>query len=142
MTSPVIVSIVEGQGEVQAVRLLLQRVAEMVAPGVYVDFRTPHHLPRTKIAHRAALEQAIGRVVGAHPDCTGILLMFDADKDCPVKLAESLIATAAECRGDRTVCAVIPVQEYEAWFLAAAPSLSGYKGLAADLKVPKAIESF
>lgn len=126
----------------EAVRLLLQRIAAVVAPETYTDIRRPHHLPRTRARKGPELRKSLIGVLADNPDCTGIVMIFDADDDCPVELAHSLHRMAATVRGNRSVSVVAPVREYEAWFLASAPSLAGYKGLPSDLQAPGHPEAF
>lgn len=51
----------------------------------------------------------------------------------------SRIATIVEGHGE--VAAVLPTREFEAWFLAAAPSLAGHQGFGTDLAAPSAPET-
>lgn len=67
---------------------------------------------------------------------TGVLVLLDADDDCPAELAPALLARARDARKDRPASVVLAKREFEAWFLAAAPSLRGRRGLAADLALP------
>ena len=53
-----------------------------------------------------------------------ILILIDADEDCPRKLAPSLLARArALVPPDYPIGLVVANREYEAWFLAAFPSI-------------------
>jgi len=71
----------------------------------------------------------------------GILILLDADDDCPREIAEQLLARARAARPDRAIAVVAANREYEAWFLAAARSLQGKRGLADDLEPPADPES-
>ena len=75
------------------------------------------------------------------PRPTGILLMIDADDDCPVALGEHMRSLAKEIRPDAPVFTVIPNREFEAWFLASASSFAGLFDLPNDLETPKNPES-
>jgi hypothetical protein len=67
----------------------------------------------------------------------GILILLDADDDCPRELAEALLTRAKATRPDRTIAVVVANREYEAWFLASATSLRGRRGLADDMEPPR-----
>lgn len=64
------------------------------------------------------------------------MLLLDADDDCPALLGPELLARAAACRPDKSRAVVLAKHEFESWFLAAAESLRGYRGLPADLRPP------
>jgi hypothetical protein len=63
------------------------------------------------------------------PTAGGVLVLIDADDDCPAHLGPALLARAREARSDVPVSVVLANREFEAWFLAAAPSLAGNCGL-------------
>jgi hypothetical protein len=61
-----------------------------------------------------------------------ILVLLDADDDCPAELAPKLQASARKCAGTTPVCVIMAKSEFESWFLAALPSLRGRRGIVAD----------
>jgi hypothetical protein len=63
--------------------------------------------------------------------------MLDADDDCPAVLGPSLKARALPIVGGQGVAVVIPKREFESWFLAAARSLAGTRGLHDQLVPPE-----
>ena len=70
-----------------------------------------------------------------------ILIVLDADDDCPVEVGTRILAWANQARNDLPIGVVIANREYEAWFLAAAQSLQGHRGLPVDLAAPSEPES-
>jgi hypothetical protein len=54
--------------------------------------------------------------------------VLDADDDCPAELGPQLLDRAREARPDKRVAVVLANREFEAWYLAAAPSLAGQHG--------------
>jgi hypothetical protein len=65
--------------------------------------------------------------------CKGwILVLLDADDDCPAELAPQVLERARAVVPHRSVSIVLANREYEAWFLAAAPSLNGQRGFTFD----------
>jgi hypothetical protein len=75
------------------------------------------------------------------PGDGGILVLLDADDDCPAKCGIQLLHRARGARSDKRVAVVLANREYEAWFLAAAPSLAGRHRLSADFGRPPKPES-
>lgn len=131
-----IASIVEGHGEVQAVPLLIRRVARVSAPTASVEALRPIRVPRTKLLRPGEIERAID-LAALQAGAEGrILVLIDAEKDCPRELAPRLLHRATRHRPDRMIRLVLAKREYESWFLAAAESLRGARGLPHDLKAP------
>ncbi|NVZ07797.1 DUF4276 family protein [Allochromatium humboldtianum] len=125
--------IVEGDGEVAALPILLRRLAEWRSPGIYPDVPTPIRVHRDRFLNRdnefcRHLHLAAGKC-GEHG---WILVLLDADDDCPAKLGENILQRAQDCVPHRPVSAVLANREFEAWFIAAAPSLDGYRGFVFD----------
>lgn len=65
-----------------------------------------------------------------------ILVLLDADRDCPAELAPELLQRAIRSRSDRNIRVVLAKCEYEAWFLAAAHSVAGKCNLRASISSP------
>ena len=63
-------------------------------------------------------------------------IAHDADDDDAVALTAELHARVQAARSDVLSSIMVAVREYEAWFLAAAESLRGHRGLPADLAAP------
>ncbi|MBI3977753.1 MAG: DUF4276 family protein [Chloroflexi bacterium] len=67
--------------------------------------------------------------------------MLDSDEDCPAQLGPALLQRAVQTRGDLDVAVVLAKCEFESWFLAAAESLGGQRGLSRPLESPSNPES-
>jgi hypothetical protein len=65
-----------------------------------------------------------------------VVVLIDADDDCPATLAPVLLARASGVRPGARVCVILAKHEYEAWLIAAAGSLSGRRGLPDPLQSP------
>lgn len=65
-----------------------------------------------------------------------VLILLDGDDDCPAELGPQLAQRVAEVRNDLPSAVVLAKREFEAWYLAAAESLRGLRGLYADLQPP------
>jgi hypothetical protein len=130
--------VVEGDGEVAALPILVRRIAQRVDPGLYVHVPRPVLLKRNKVGNRFGdLERAIElalRYVQVRP--AAILVLLDTDEDDPAVLGRDILQRVqARCR-DIPSAVVLARREYEAWFLAAAESLRGHRGLPDNLAHP------
>jgi hypothetical protein len=126
-----IVPIVEGHGELDAVRVLLVRTVQELLGGPRPIVLAPIRQSRAKlIAKPGELERAISlsalklRQRHAEFDRGLVLVLLDADEDRPCELAPKLLERAR--RDDVETACVLPNPEYETWFVAAAPSLRRY----------------
>lgn len=128
--------IVEGDGEVYSLPILLRRVVSRLDPQCQLVVLNPFRVPRGQLVKVEGVQRAVefmARKVGGDGR---ILIMLDADDDLPCELGPQLLVRARDCRPDRDISVVVATREYEAWFLAAAESLRGERGLAADLTSP------
>lgn len=131
-----IIAIVEGRGELDAVPLLLRRIAAEVSPLAHVNVLAPIRVDRNKVTGPNELEGAV-RVAARRSGPDGrILILLDADKDCPAQLGPELLRRARAARGDRHIRVVMPKSEFESWFLASAERLRGRCGLNASAAAP------
>ncbi|MEW6249711.1 MAG: DUF4276 family protein [Planctomycetota bacterium] len=118
--------IVEGHGDVAAVAQLLRRFCAQ-ANRFDVAVNRPHRRKRSQLVREESLRAAV-RLASFEP-CHALLILFDADDDCPLRLAPQ-IERWARAEAAHLPCAVVLAKrEYEAWFLAAASSLRGQRGV-------------
>lgn len=129
-----IATIVEGHGEVAAVPVLLRRIA--AEAGVPIATPRPIRLPRGKMLIERELHRAVGLATGQAGDEGAVIILLDANSDCPATLGPSLQEQASAVRRGRPVLVVLAKVEYEAWFLAAGASLAGHHGIHADFSPP------
>nr|VFJ45683.1 MAG: protein of unknown function (DUF4276) [Candidatus Kentron sp. DK] len=57
-----------------------------------------------------------------------ILILLDADDDCPAKLGSRILERAKIIVSHRRISVVLANREFESWFIAAARSLDGKRG--------------
>jgi hypothetical protein len=132
----VVAPIVEGQGDVAAVPVLLRRIASEVEPDRGIEVRRPIRVARDKVVKDGELERFVElarRTAGAGG---AVLIVLDADDDCPKDLAPALLTRAQAGRPGDEIRVVLANREFEAWFLAGAMSLRGRRGLPDDLEPP------
>lgn len=140
--------IVEGHGEVAAVPVLVRRLQQVLDPGVGLRILSPTRVPRGKLVKSGELqseeiERQVRRLARQLAPPRAILILIDADEDCPKTLAPRIMGCAKKVWPDLSIGVVLAKCEYEAWFLAAFESLRGKRGLAEDLPLvrdPEAIQ--
>lgn len=66
-----------------------------------------------------------------------ILVLLDADTDCPARLAPQLVQRARNARPDVRTRVVLAKSEFEAWFLAAPKSVAGHREIGEGTISPK-----
>ena len=138
---PAIATTIEGHGEVEAVPILLRRIAERVAPDAVVQSPPPIRVARERVFKAGELERAVELAARQTRPDGSILILMDADDDCPAETAPEALQRANEARGDRDMRVVFAKVEYEAWFLAAAASIAGYYGIDPATTAPDNPES-
>ncbi len=127
MDKYIIVPIVEGRGEQAAAPILLRNWLRFRRYDRHVDVdpKGPVYAGgkgNLVTTHDADLGRGIEHFASLawlrQPDA--ILVLLDADEDCPVTLAASLLARArTQVPSDCPIGVVVANRKYEAWFLAA-----------------------
>lgn len=128
--------VVEGHGEMEAVPLLIRRVVQQIDPLLDVHIPHPVRLSRSKLSHYGELERAVTLAAANAGQDGVVLVVLDSDDDCPARLGPALLDRARAARSDLPVAVVLAKYEYENWFLAAAESLRGRRGLPDDIESP------
>lgn len=129
----VIASIVEGDGEVAALPILLRRVGEWQSPDKSFNVLPPIRVRRDRFLNREDEFRRMLLLAAAKCGESGwILVLLDADDDCPAELGAQILARARGIVPHRSVSVVLANREYEAWFLASAESLHGCRGFVFD----------
>jgi hypothetical protein len=137
---PTIASIVEGEGEVRALPKLLHRIAaEFGVPNLLTPI--PMRVPRGKLTIVGGIERAVAAEALRISGEGGVLVLLDADDDCPAEYGPLLLDRAKVARPDKQVSVVLANREFEAWFLAAAPSLAGQFGFPPEFSRPQRPEA-
>ena len=136
-----IVAIVEGDGEVKAVPVLLRRIGAAVAPLAALDVARPIRVPRGRFLKGSGLEDYVSLAASRAGPGGRILVLLDANGDCPAELGAALLQRARAARPDLLIEVVLAKCEYEAWFIAAADSLRGTRGISNAANVPPDPES-
>jgi hypothetical protein len=121
---PKIVPIVEGYGEVGAVPLLLRRLlGEMHRWEITVAQAINGH-GCGSLKKPGGLERFVN-LACREADCAAVLVLLDADDECPKTLATGLAQRVRVAGSKFPVAIVAANREYEAWFLASIESIAG-----------------
>lgn len=122
---PRIVPIVEGDGEVEAVPLLLGKImADMKRAEIGISRPPLNAGSCSNLTKPGGLERFVQNAA-LRSDCGAILVLMDADKGCPLKIAQDFVARINTMGTKYPVVVVIANCEYEAWFLASLDSIAG-----------------
>lgn len=74
-------------------------------------------------------------------EVAAVLIVVDADDDCPAEEGANLLARAAPLAQGRAIAAVIAKKEYEAWFLTGGDPIAGHPSMREDAVFPDEPES-
>ncbi len=135
-----VASIVEGDGEVAALPILLRRLGTWLSPTSYVEPLPPIRVRRDRFLNKEEEFRRMLQLAAAKCSEDGwVLVLLDADDDCPKALGAQILERARAVIPHRRISVVLANREYEAWFVAAARSLHGQRGFScADKTLPEA----
>jgi hypothetical protein len=132
--------IVEGHGEIQALPILIRRLVASINPGLSVEAEM-RRVPKSQLIRPGELERVLEAITRQIGRSSPVLVLFDADDDCPFIIARNLLERSRASHADLRVSIVVANREYEAWFIAAANSLAGKSGLPSELAAHEAPET-
>ena len=133
-----IACVVEGYGDVEAVPIVVRRIAERFDPGISVHIPLPIRIPKSKLLKPTELERAVDLAIRKIGGNGAVLVVLDSDDDCPRDVAPHLLQRITHEFGHMPIplAVVLAKREFESWFLAAAGSLRGNRGLLQELEPP------
>ncbi len=129
--------IIEGQGETEAIPLLIRRICMDIVGFYAFETTRPVRVSRSKIVRTGELERALRLALGPIQGDGAVLVVLDADDDAPCVFGPNLKSRALRVTQPHRVSIVAPECQFESWFLASAKSLSGVRGLRAGLEPPR-----
>ena len=139
---PTIVPVVEGDGDAAALPELLIKILQQR----YCRYDVSVAQGRTGVVKAnsiSKLEADLGKFLKhaqKKPGCKAILVLVDADNECPVGLAQSLAQRCEEVGASYPVHIVCARRSYESWFLASFRSIRGLHGIPTDASPPQNAE--
>ena len=144
--------IVEGHGDVVSVPIVVRRIAAALEPpllpmipepvrahpGNLVDPGDAEMERKVELAVAKANLELTKAGIDGGTVVVHIVIDRESDRpeDCPARLGPELLRRATLIRGDVPIAVTLAKQEFEAWFLAAAESIAGRRGLPANLQAP------
>lgn len=135
-----LVPIVEGQTEVGCIERLLHRVwTELLVASERLQVLPASRGKRDALVNpvhpdfTAKVEEAYAKLARRlRHDTSGqgmLLLLLDAEAECPAELAPRLLEAATRIRSDASIACVMPKLMLENWIVAGASTLAGVNGL-------------
>jgi hypothetical protein len=115
--------IVEGHAEVHSIPILMRKLGIPVAK--------PFRVKRNLVVKPGELERAVEVAVSDRGPLSAMLVLLDADDDCPAELGPALVERCTRIT-KIPVSVVFATRELEAWFLGGLDSLKGYRGVRPD----------
>jgi hypothetical protein len=134
-----ILPIVEGLSEVQAVPVLLRRLLSRLGRED-IQIARPFRVSRLKVVRPGELERAILQGSRDRKNLSGLLVLLDADDDDPASLEAHLVE---RCRAASALPTVVVAarRELESWFLGGKEAFRGFRGIRPDANAPPDPES-
>jgi hypothetical protein len=122
-----IVPIVEGFAEVESVPVLMRRLRDEW--GKYqLEIGDPVRAPRYQVIKQDELERRVTMAM-QRPNCRAVVVILDADDDCPKDFAPELLERAEKVAQNTLISVVLPKSEMESWFVGSIESLRGVRGI-------------
>ena len=136
-----IAAIVEGDGEVEAVPVLIRRIGLEVSPLSPPNVPRPIRVCRQRILKEGELERYVRLAAVRAGDGGCILILLDANGDCPAEIGPFVQRRARTAGPGCRIEAVLAKCEYETWLIAAAESVADARGILPDTSAPEDPES-
>lgn len=139
MSGLLVVPIVEGQGEQDALPALLFRIRNEIAPELDLRVNPPNRVKADQfLRFEREFERDVALVAAKARQSSRavVLVLLDCEDHCPAKLGPAIRRELDRTAGDVRHLVVLARREYETWFLAAAVSLQGQGGLPDALAAP------
>ncbi len=133
---PRLAAIVGGVGECDAVPILVRRIARTIDPALIPVVDPVLRVPESRLIKQGELERTVDLAARKIGNQGGILILLDCDDGCPAKEGPELLRRSVATHRNLHISVVLAKREFEAWFLAAAESLRGRRGLMSDLTAP------
>jgi hypothetical protein len=135
-----IACIIEGEGEKDAVPVLVGRILRWLHPKKRFKVIVGAKLPRGQLQDSQQLTKAVDAAAVRAGANGAVLVVADADDDPACQFGPGLAACAKQARIDRRVAVVLADVEYETWFIHAARSLADKHGFTSGMRPATAPE--
>jgi Domain of unknown function (DUF4276) len=133
-----VLPIVGGHGEDRCIRILLERIWCELLNGEYIEVLKPIRGKRDRLSQKEGLQNyvrlALEKLNNPPRSSDLVLVLVDADQDCPAIVGPKLLGYAQEVYSQTKMSCILANGEYETWFVAAAESLDSYLDLPAGFQ--------
>lgn len=142
MTPLVFAPIIEGHGEEEALRVLINRVLGAAESNVYPSIVRPFRVPwGTLVNVDGELERYAAMAIRDGGPFAKLIVVLDADDSCPAELGPQLLQRLTARFPDNPASVNVANREYESWFIASSESIALHAGTGAtDFVVPENLE--
>jgi hypothetical protein len=130
-----LVPMVEGQSEQRSIGVLLRRILHHQVTGHDIQIARPFRVKRNRVVREGELERSVLQAERSRVGARAIVILLDADSDCPATLGNQLRQRALT-QTTLPVSVVLPKVETEAWILAGIESVRGVCGIEHDAEAP------
>jgi hypothetical protein len=123
--------VVEGQGDVAALPILIERLARVINKEIVVKVRQPVRVRRDRfISDDREFERGVILASRSAGGRNPLLIVLDSEGGCPAEMGPRLLGKARAICPGRPVGCVVAHQEYETWFMAAPEAIRNHFELA------------
>ncbi len=128
---PTIIPVVEGPGDLVALPQLAGRILQQMQtpPGIIVAQGKSRVVMTKGRSNLEANPEKFLKHAQNKPDCGAILVLLDADNDCPVTEFQDMSKRCGRSGVTVPVQVVYAHPEYETWFLASLNTIRGLHGI-------------
>jgi len=116
--APSLASIVEGEGDEEALPVLVRRILLVQDPPGFADVRRPLRVTKAKLVLPGQLERYVELAASQIAAQGAILVVIDSDGELPCVIGPELLARAKVARSDTPIGIVLAHCEWENWYLA------------------------
>ncbi len=142
MNFPVFAPIIEGHGEEEALRVLINTILAAAESDVYPLIVTPYRVPwGTLVNVEGELERYAAMGIRDGGPNTTLIVVLDADDRCPAELGPMLLGRLNFRFPNNPVSVNVANREYESWFMASAESIAAHVGSSSSVELPSSIET-
>ena len=141
MTPLIYAPIIEGHGEEEALRVLINSVLAAIESDVYPTIVAPYRVPWGTLVHvDGELERYAAMAIRDGGPMAKLIVLLDADDRCPAELGPELLNRIHARFPLNSASVNVADREYESWFIASSESIAAHVGSSADFEVPANIE--
>ena len=142
MTVPVFAPIIEGQGEEEALRVLITTILCTIESPIFPIIISPYRVPwGTLVNVEGELERYAAMAVRDGGPTTKLIVVIDADDCCPAELGPQLLQRIHIRFPNNPASVNVADREYESWFIASSESIAQHVGSQLTFQVPSEIEA-